>query len=383
MRITQATFGVFHSFDLARELHRRHLLDTIYSTWPWARLQREGLPRARVKSFPWVHTPEFLLRRAGLLPPWLEDPMGYFNALSFDEYTARRIGDCDALIALAGAALKTGRLVQRRGGKFICDRGSSHARYQERVVGEEQRRWGVKTRANDLRDTLREEEIYTVADAITVPSTFARRSFLEEGVPASKVHVIPYGVRLESFKKTVDPDPARFEVLFVGSGILRKGLPYLLQAFAKFQHPAKRLRVIGALPSWSKGVLDRLPQEGVEYLGTLPQHQLPAIMSSSHVLVLPSIEDGFGMVIGQAMACGCPVIGSTNTGAEDILTEGVDGFIVPIRDPEAIAVRLQQLAEDSNLRDTMSEAALQRVRTLGGWNSYGDQWESLLTALIG
>ena len=317
LKVVQATFGVFHSFDLARELHQRNLLDTIYSTWPWARLKREGLPRHCVKSFPWVHTPEFLLRRAGMLPPWLEDTIGYANALSFDEYTVRRVAKCDVLIALSGAALKTGRLVQQRGGRFICDRGSSHARYQSHVVAEEQRRWGIETRANDLRDTLREEEIYSVADAITVPSTFARNSFVDLGVPAAKVHVIPYGVRLESFRKSCEPVAGRFEVLFVGSGILRKGLPYLLLAFAQLQHPQKRLRIVGAMPSWSKSVLDRLPQTDVEYLGTVPQRDLSDIMSSSHVLVLPSIEEGLALVQAQAMACGCPVIATPNTGSED------------------------------------------------------------------
>jgi starch synthase len=78
------------------------------------------------------------------------------------------------------------------------------------------------------------------------------------------------------------------------------------------------------------------------------------------------------------MACGCPIICSTNTGGPDLLTDGVEGFIVPIRDAGAIAVRLQELADDAARQRAMSEAAIKRVQSLGGWADYGDRWETLL-----
>jgi len=105
-------------------------------------------------------------------------------------------------------------------------------------------------------------------------------------------------------------------------------------------------------------------------------------MSSSHVMVLPSVEEGLALVQAQAMACGCPLISSTNTGGEDLFTDGVEGFVVPIRSPEAIAARLQQLADDPALRQRMSEAALARVRQIGGWHQYGEAWAKLLRELI-
>lgn len=381
--VTQAVFGVFWQFELGRELERRGHLERIYSTWPWARLKREGLPHARVESFPWIHTPEMILSQRGLLPRWLVDHLGYANALLFDEWTLRRMPPCDAFIAISGAGLKTGQLVQRRGGKFLCDRGSSHQRFQEQIVSDEYRRWNVDQPVSDIRDTIREEKIYEIADAITVPSTFARRSFIEQGVSPEKVHTIPYGVRLESFAKCGDPAPDTFEVLFVGAVSLRKGLPYLLEAFARIQHPGKRLRIVGQVPGWMKPIFTRLPMENVQFLGSLPQAQLPALMSASHLLVLPSIEDGFGLVMSQAMACGCPILASTNTGAEDLFSDGVEGFVVPIRDVDALTDRMQRVAEDPALQQRMSEAALQRVQHLGGWTQYGDAWVKLLQKLTG
>jgi starch synthase len=381
MRVSQAVFGVFHHFELARELDRRGHLDAIYSTWPWARLKREGIARNKVRTFPWLHTPSTLMNRFAHPPAWFAHRLDYQNALRFDDWTNRRIGEVDAFIGISGAGLKTGRALQQRGGIFICDRGSSHQLYQEAIVAEEFRRWGLEAPLTDPRASAREECIYETADAITVPSSFSRRSFIEKGVPAEKLHIIPYGVRLETFSKVADPSEDRFEVLFAGHVSLRKGVPYLLRAFAELKHPRKRLRLAGSVAPEIKTLLGRMPQEHVEFLGSISQEQLPRMMSESHVVVLPSVEDGFGLVLSQALACGCPVIATTNTGGEDLITDGIEGFIVPIRDAPALTDRMERLAEDTALGRRMSEAALDRVKHIGGWRQYGDEWETLLGRL--
>jgi glycosyltransferase involved in cell wall biosynthesis len=383
MRIVQAVFGVFHHFELARELERRGHLSVIYSTFPWRRLQREGLPHSRVQTFPWLHTAEFLFQKYRIGGRWATDFLGYRNALAFDEWMLRRIPVCDAFIAISGAGLKAGKKVQNSGGVYICDRGSSHQRYQEQIVTDEYQRWGVNIPVSDERDTVREEKIYEAADLITVPSGFAERSFLEMGIPKEKLRRIPYGVRLERFRPVGQPQEGRFDVLFAGAVSLRKGFPYLLQAFSQVQHPAKRLRVAGAMRPDLEAVLSRLPQQNVEFLGSVPQDRLIELMSTSTVMVLPSIEEGLALVQGQAMACGCPVIASTNTGSEDLFTDDVEGFIIPIRDTEVLTHRMQQLADDPSLRERMSQAALARVKSLGGWKEYGDHWERLLYEVTG
>jgi starch synthase len=386
MRIIQTVFGVFHHFELAHELEQRNHLQAIYSTWPWARLKREGLPHQFVKSFPWIHTGQILLGRSGFSSIRFHHQLAYMNALSFDRWTASEV--CknpapDAIIAISGSGLKTGRALQREGAVFICDRGSTHHRYQERIVAGEYKRWGVELPVSDIRMTIREEATYEVANAISVPSSFAARSFLEMGVEKSKINVLPYGVRLDNFRASQDPPPIRerFEILFAGQISLRKGVPYLLMAFQQVRHPNKRLRMVGTVTPDMKPVLKRLPLEGVEFLGSMPQPELAHVMSSSHLLVLPSIEEGLALVQGQAMACGCPVLATTNTGAEDLFSDNVEGFIVPIRDVTELADRMQRIAEDPDLQARMRFAALERVRFLGGWKDYGDRWEALLRRL--
>jgi len=383
MQITQAVFGVFHHFELAHQLHQRNHLRRIYSTWPWARLRREGLPHEFVRTFPLIHTTDYLLRQTRFYPAALQGRFNQWGSDSFDAWLRRRIEPCDALIAISGAGLTTGPLVQSRGGKFICDRGSTHQRFQFEVMAEEHRRWGLPYTAPPGHIVRREEAIYALADAITVGSNVARRSFLSMGVPAEKVHVIPYGVRLDKFTPTEPPPPDSFEVLFAGQIGLRKGIPYLLEAFARLRHPRKHLTLVGSVQDDLRPLLATLPTEDVTFAGNIPQPQLAHRMSASHVLVLPSIEEGFGLVMAQAMACGCPVLASSATGAEHLFADNDAGFIVEPRDIAALAGRLQQLADDPTLRVRISAAALARVHHLGGWDRYGGQWDTLLHSLTG
>lgn len=385
-RVVQSVAGTFHHFDLARELASRGFLTRIYSSFPWRRLRREGVPRELVHTFPWIHGPWMVAGRYGLAPQWASRELAVVNPRIFDSWVASRIEDCDAFVGLSGSALKSGRVVQGRGGKYICDRGSSHIRYQKMLLDEEYSRWGFGRAQVDPRVVEREESEYAQADAITVPSEFSRRSFIEMGVPASKLRKIPYGVRLDRFRKMGGPPADSFDVLFAGTVSIRKGIPYLLEAFARFRYPSKRLRLAGPVGPEMRSLFSRFDMTGVEVLGRQPQSELARWMNASHVMVLPSIEEGLALVQGQALACGCPLISSVNSGGEDLFTDTVEGFLVPIRSPAAILERLTQLADGPDLRRRMSEAALQRVHSLGGWDSYGAQYAEFLeemTAPIG
>ena len=118
--------------------------------------------------------------------------------------------------------------------------------------------------------------------------------------------------------------------------------------------------------------------DGINMTGHMPQEKLKEIMSRSHVMVLPSVEEGLAMVQAQAMACGCPVIATKNTGAQNLYVDQKEGFIVPIRQPNIIAEKLQYLADHPGIRKSMSMLALARVREMGGWRTYGDMTASML-----
>ena len=372
MKVVLSTPAKFHTFDLARQLHCRGMLKAIYTGYPRYKLKREDLPASLVHSLPLFSISYHVFARLTRNELWV-GALGWFLHYLQDIYMRAVLPACDVYVGLSGTGLLTGRKVQRGGGVYICDRGSAHIRYQDEILQEEFARYGWPYVPINPLTVAREEAEYASADLITVPSTFAKQSFIQMGVPEEKLRLVPYGVDLSRFAKVAEPDPEHFDVLFVGAGSLQKGIPYLLDSFERLVHPGKRLTFAGQiLPELQAMIAQYSARLPISCLGHVPQPNLKEIMSRSHVIVLPSVQDGFGMVMSQAMACGCPVIASEHTGAFDLYENGVEGFIVPIRDPEALADRMQRLADDSALQKQMSQAGLERVRSLGGWDRYGD-----------
>ena len=382
MKVTVAVHGKFHLLALARELHAQGALERLFTGYPRWKLTGEDLPMDRVDTFPWLMVPRMAAARWGLRQQAGMDQLQRMVASTFDRHVCRNLPECDVLLAISGCGLATGRTAQLRGIRYVCDRGSSHIAYQERILREEYARWRTPYPGIDPWIIERETAEYEQADAITVPSEFALRSFLDEGVPPEKMCKVPYGVRLDRFRKVANPDSESFDVLFVGAVSIQKGVPDLLDAFARIRHPRKRLSFVGGMSPEISRLLDRHPPPPkVSFLGHWPQVQLREIMSRSHVMVLSSIQEGLALVQAQAMACGCPVIASEHTGAADLFTDGVEGFIVPIRSPEILAERLQELADDPARREAMGKASLERVRSLGGWRDYGKRMAIVLENL--
>jgi glycosyltransferase involved in cell wall biosynthesis len=353
------------------------MLEAIFTGYPQWKLRDEGLPQQKIKTFPWLRTLIMAKGRYGIENPWLDRELHWWAAVWLDAYVASRLPECNVFVALSGGGLKTAGVVKSRGGSYICDRGSTHIRFAERILKEEFERWRQQFPGIDPRAVAREELEYSAADVITLPSRFCVSSFVEMGVPPEKIRKVVYGVDLSHFRKVADPPSDRFEVLFVGQVSFRKGVPYLLEAFAGLKHPRKRLRIVGAMQPEMKVFLQDKHFQDVEFVGPVPQRDLVRIMSASHIMVLPSIEDGLGLVLGQAMACGCPIICSTNTGGEELLSDSNSEFVVPIRDSAAIRELLEKLCQDSALHQRMSEAALEKVKKIAGWNDYGDHYAAL------
>ena len=384
MKVVVSVIGKFHSFDLARELHARGALEAIFTGYPRFKLRNEMLPVAKIHTFPYLQAPYMGLSGRDLLGPRVMREWEWAARVTLDRHVAEHLPQCDVFVGLSSAALTSGREARRRSARYVCDRGSTHIRVQDLLLREEHNLWGLTFAGIDPRVIEREEAEYAEADLITVPSGFNLDSFVAQGVPASKLRRLPYGVNLSRFQPAGAPANGGFDVLFVGGMSLRKGLPYLLQAFKQVTHARKTLTLAGAVAPELVALFKArgLWPDDVRLLGHVPQPQLKELMSRSHVMVLPSIEEGLALVQAQAMACGCVVVASRHTGAEDLFSDGEEGFIVPVRDAAALAGRMQQLADDPTLRELMSAKALQRVRGAGGWQQYGEQAMAVYRELL-
>jgi starch synthase len=369
--VNVGSFGRFHTFDLAGQMHRLGKLGVMYTAYP--KWKVDYCPPGRVRSFPWWMMATSAASRIGAtgfgvteLNRWLN----WRTIDSFDRSVESRLPPCDVYHCLSACGLRTHRMArQRYGALTVCDRGSSHIVYQDRILREEYERWGVPYKHIDERVIEQEQQEYAECDIITVPSTFVCKSFISEGISAEKLRKISFGVDLELFRPVKKKDEV-FRVIYVGEVSVRKGLLYLLEALEPLLGEIE-IWVIGTVTPEMKPLLSRY-ENRVRFFGPKPRSELYQYYSQGSVFVIPSLEEGLALVQAQAMACGLPVIATANTGGEDLFTDGVEGFIVPIRSPEAIREKVLHLHKNAGLQREMGEAALRRVHSIGGWDAYGD-----------
>jgi starch synthase len=367
LRIAISAFGRFWAFDLAKQVGRYGFLTRLYTAYPYFKVDAQLRPFTQ--TFPWILSITLVAQRA--TSHRLTKCLNWLAIDSFDRSVARQIKPCDLFVHLSSFGLHAARRARQLGARVICDRGSTHIQYQDEILAEEHARQRLPYSRIDRRVVDKELQEYAEADLITVPSTFAYRSFVEKGVPPNKVQKLSYGVDLGLFHPVPKEDD-KFRVIFVGGYSVRKGINYLFEAVRPLvEKRSIEVWLVGTPSPEAREILHRIADLFIDK-GAQSRSKLSWFYSQASVLVLPSIEDGFGLVLAQAMACGVPVIATTNTGAEDLITDGVDGFIVPIRDSDIIRQKLQWMLDNPTKRQAMGEAALQRVNSLGGWDKYGE-----------
>jgi glycosyltransferase involved in cell wall biosynthesis len=372
MKVTISLMGRFWAFDLAREMERRGCLERLITSYPAFETVKYGIPRERICSL-LVH--EILNRGWRKAPPFLR---AHYNAQFlihelFDRHAARRLPPRPELVvALSSYGLHTLRRARELGAKTIVDHGSCHIVAQDELLREEYGRLGLSSQ-EFAHPAIIDKELseYREADYIAIASEFVKETFVERGVPAEKLLLTPYGVNLTNFYPAPKEDQV-FRVIHCGNISIRKGVHYLLQAFAELQLPGAELWLIGSLSDEIRPFLRRFAAPGVRQLGPFPERELHKYYSQGSVYCLNSIEDGFGMTLVQAMACGLPVITTTNTGAADAVRDGRGGFIIPIRDVAALKEKILYLYEHPEIRQAMGAAARERVQTGFTWTDYGD-----------
>jgi starch synthase len=302
-------------------------------------------------------------------PARLSEELAYLSKLWLDRQSTAPARESDLFLCYSGAGLRTLERLRDTPARGVVEAVNCHVLVQERIMREEFDRLGLPLTGFPAREVARRVREYELADAILCPSGFVKDSFVAEGFSAERMHVVPYGIpQPETTPSARGPHEGTFRVLYVGQIAPRKGLRYLLEAFARLRHPQKELVVAGprARPSGLEGVA--IPEK-VRFAGVLKGEALTRAYREASVLVLPTLEEGLALVLGEALAQGTPVIATVNSGGADLFRDGEEGFLTPIRDPAALAEKMQHLADDPGLRERMSEAALARGRALGGWDA--------------
>jgi glycosyltransferase involved in cell wall biosynthesis len=354
----------------------------------------EELPPSRIITMPWRELVRQIAGRCGMHGLTRhETGWASWDAVyrALDRYTAcalrRRRVRAQLVYAYEDGALETFRESNRQGIPSVYELPSTYWRATHQILREEREiRPAWASTLDALRDSPakleRKDLELALGDAVVVPSRFVAESLVMAPEQARRIEIFPYGAGPPidaPVARRSDDDPLR--ILFAGTLRQQKGLAYLFEALARFEHPYE-LSVAGQFPAAPCHALKAaLSLPNHRWLGTLPHARLLKEMAQNHVFIFPSLADGFGLVVTEALSAGLPVITTAHTCGPDIMTDGGEGFVVPIRDPDAIAEKVTLLYEDEGRRCAMADAAKQRAAEMS-WALFEDRVAGLLRELI-
>lgn len=294
-----------------------------------------------------------------------------------DSYVATQLASTfnnkfSAVYCYEDAALYTFKVAKSLGLKCFYDLPIGYWRAGHIIQQEEAKlnpEWASTLQANfDSAEKLaRKDAELQLSDVVFVASSFTKQTLQLAPNLKAPVVCIPYGAPSVNKINTPKSTTQKLRVLFVGSLSQRKGISYLLDAVNKLGSQIE-LTLIGRTVGYCRPLEKALKNH--RWISSLPHHQILEEMSRHDVFVFPSLFEGFGLVILEAMSQGLPVITTPHTAGPDIIADGKDGFIVPIRSSEAIAEKLDLLISNRKLLQEMSQAA-QLKASLFSWEQYG------------
>lgn len=369
-------------------------LARLVATLPGAlriRLERELKRRTnalvdprRLVTWPWAELAYVAAARAGVGGERLAAIVGRRNE-HMDRRVARSVRARPPAVVIGhdGSALHAARAAREVGALAVLNQVIGHVEHGLEIERDEAARapqfaettaslpaWIIERHRVELAET----------DAVVVPSDYVRDTLTARGVPPTKIAVIPYGVDVERFRPPATSRPRdRFRMLFVGHLSQRKGIGYVLEAARRLKGlPGLELvlvgRKIGADAAFAPYA------DLFSYVSHVPFHEVHTLFQDADVFVYPSLHEGSAFVTYEALASGLPIVTTPNAGS--VVRDGVEGYVVPIRDVEALCERLVRLHRDPDLRQAMSQAARQRALDFT-WAAYRRRIAAQLDAWLG
>lgn len=363
LKINIVSPGRFHVCDLARELNKNGWDVRFYSFVPTHRTKKFGLPAKCNKTvLPFVLP--FLFLQKYIKKEWARQLRIYMQDVITGIYMRR----CDVLIAMSGDFVHTVENAKKHGTTIILERGSKHILEQKRVLESIPSLKGSKPVPD--ANVRRELQDYKNADYIAVASKHVYESFVKQCFDTSKLFVNPYGVDLSMFHP-MDNVKKEYDVIMVGGWSYRKGCDLIEAAVRNTNYRFLHVGGIVDLP-FPKG-------EQFTHIPPVDQKELVKYYNKAKVFLLPSREEGLAMVQAQAIACNLPLVGSKDSGAEDLQAM--------VQQPQFITI-IKDYSADAVMEAV--DEALEKYKLLGNepyvgdavanltWTSYGKRYSDFL-----
>jgi glycosyltransferase involved in cell wall biosynthesis len=387
--------GTQYSYHLAEQLHRLGLLyrfqtcftiprdgilNSLYKLMPAGSRQKFttriiNLPADKVRSNPMLELKSFLALKRGESP----ESVFYRRNKAFQEgITDEDIMNSDIVIGFDTSSWTLAERCKKLNRCFILDVSIGHPVSKEKVYRNLfalYPEWKEQIQPkNDLLIVLENKEI-ELADTIVVPSQFVRNTYIDNGVNRAKIFVNPFGTDVQSF--TLAPrQNEKPSFLFFGGLTARKGLPFLLKVWDTFikKHPECTL-ILAGYGTLPEGYV--LP-EGVKNIGLVLPSDRQKVFDMADVFVFPSFFEGLAQVQIEASACGLPVIGSTQSGAEDLVEDSKSGFIINPGNDKDLFAAMEYFVTNPNRIKIMGSRSRDIAVEKFTWDAYGERWNYII-----
>lgn len=338
------------------------------------------LPFEKIKTYPYKELLRLFANR--YTSALLTDKVWEWAELSFDKWVASQLNkiQVDAVHCYEHAALKTLQIAQAKGIFTIYEQPSQHHSFFAPIVTEQLKKYPQLASSetdllindkSDYRNHRRDEEL-AHSDLILCNSSFTKRTLINANIDAQKIQVVPHGFpkslsQIHTDSKTVDNKPVIF--LNAGTQNLRKGVHLLYNAWRKanFSSQEAELWIIGS-SSLPKALTQDLG-ENVKIKDSIPREELMQLYRKADVFILPTLADGFAMVISEAMSQGVPVITTQNSMAPDFIIHEKNGWIVPVGEEEALFNQMKWCVENKHLLPKIGNEALETAKKWQ-WKDY-------------
>lgn len=382
-RFAVAQLGARMHYAVARILHGAGRLERLYTdlcaTKGWPALLRRcvppalrpppvarmlsrvpnGLPPERIRAFAGLGI-AYALRRAAEPRRAEVNPTDLWAARSFAAHVQREgLEGASALYTFNQAALELLVLARERGLRTVLEQTSPPLSLEAKIVSEEAAAFpGWEDFDHDERwlDAVaqRERDEWNAADLIVCGSPFVRDTLAAEA-PTPRCVVVPYGVDAGAGAPARETRAGGLRVLTAGIVGLRKGSPYV-QAAARALRGTAEFRMVGAAPLKPRALASL--RRDLDLVGAVPRPEMARHYAWADLFLLPSLCEGSATACYEALASGLPVIATHNAGS--VVRDGIDGFVVPLRDVDAIVERITLLAADRARLREMSARARER-----------------------
>lgn len=300
-------------------------------------------------------------------------PRNYYRPLrkGFLDYVTSKLilkKGCDVFQGWSSQALRSIKAAKKIGAAAIVDSGSNHRFFREELLIEEYRRFGLEISKDPeyVRRSVLEE--LDLADHIFVVTDFAKETYERAGIDGRKICVLGRGADLARFSPGDEKDNV-FRVLFAGRIGIRKGVQYLLEAWKGLDLKNAELVLLGSVDHNFRSVVSQYSDlRNVVFTGFLKNPE--AAYKKASIFAFPSLEEGGAKVTYEAMSSGLPLIATENSGS--VMRDGIDGFLVPIRDSKALGEKILYFYEQREEIRRMGANAVEQVKQYS-WERYQER----------